>query len=926
MPSTTDFGFFIVTATSLYYAFINFSQLQFIAVAIILSILTSLLTSGGPSRKMPPGPAGIPIFGSMPWFLFNDPKKYLNKLRKKYGKIFTIRIGSINTHIISDYEMIKEMGNHPDFQNRPQNGAMRKIINRRGIIATESNVWKHQRRFILHTLKDDEIIRLCLVIEKAHGIPIDLSSLLKSSTCNMIFSLAFNKSFEYDNPKFLKRIEKLDENIKSMGRLQMILFFPWLVPFFSGMIQRIKNTFIKEHQNDFDPENPRDFIDLYLIEMSKELQYVIGDLFAAGTETSSTTISWALLFMIHHPKIQEKVQAEIDEVIGKERLPKMEDKPLLPFTTATLQEIERLASVVPGAIQRSNDKPAEFTGYKFPEKSNFLFDLYSIHRDPAYWKNPLDFDPNRFIDKNGKVFRPPHLLAFGSGKRNCVGESMAKMEIFLLFVTLLQKFTFEQDGNGLPNLDNRSTGIINPPISHKLRAISRKARRFFEMPSITDFGFFIALITSLYYAFINLSQFQFIAVAITLSISTYLLIFGGPGRKMPPGPTGIPILGNMPWLLFNDSNKYFNKLHKKYGKIFTVRIGSSYTYIISDYEMIKMMSNDPNFQYRPEQGILRKLANRRGILDAEGDVWKHQRRFVLHTLRDVGMGKLKLEEKIHDEITKLCFAIEKSNGLPMDPKLLILSTTSNMICSLAYNKSFELDDPKFLKTIETLDQNFQASEEFIEEHQHDFDPENPRDFVDLYLREMSNEVTEDNKDAQKTFNIEQLQFVVRDLFGAGTETSSTTVRWGLLFMIHHPKIQQKVQAEIDEVIGKERLPTMADKRLLPFTTATLQEFHAYSVHRDPTYWKNPLDFDPNRFIDKEGKVFRPPYLMPFGSGKRVCVGESMAKMEIFLLFVTLLQKFTFEQDGNGLPTLENRPRGVIRTPISHKLRAISRSK
>ncbi|KAG1651566.1 Cytochrome P450 2C8 [Nymphon striatum] len=672
------------------------------------------------------------------------------------------------------------------------------------------------------------------------------------------------------------------------------MFFPWLVPFFPGMIYKMKNNikgilkylseeFIKEHQRDFDTENPRDFLDLYLIEMSKEvneenkealktfnieqLQHVIGDLFAGGTETGSTTIKWALLFMIHHPKIQEKVQAEIDEVIGKERLPTMEDKRLLPFTTATLQEVERLASVAPFGVPRSNDKPAEFAGYKFPENSIFLFNLYNVHRDPTYWKNPLDFDPNRFIDKDGKDFRPPYLMPFGSGKRGCVGESMAKMEIFLLFVTLLQRFTFEQDGNDLPILDTGPRSLDRSPSAFT------KSKRSLKAECVLDFKLLCSCQCNR-----KARKFQdaFIAIAAILSILTHLLTSSGPGRKMPPGPIGIPIFGNMPWFIFTDPNKYLVKLYK----------------------------------------------------------------------------------------------------------------------NLVFNKSYEYDDPKFLNNIERLDENFSAagkvqiimffpwlvpffsgmintmkknikvvlkyqSEEFIKEHQKDFDSENPRDFLDLYLIEMSKEVNEENKDALKTFNIEQLQYVISDLFAAGTETGSTTISWALLFMIHHPKIQEKVQAEIDEVIGKERLPTMEDKRLLPFTTATLQEierlgsvlpatiprsndkpvefkgykfpensvflFDLYSVHRDPTYWKNPLDFDPNRFIDKDGKVFRPPYLMPFGSGKRVCVGESMAKMEIFLIFVTLLQRFTFENDGKDLPNLDTRARSLARSPSAYKVCAISRN-
>ncbi|KAG1651569.1 Cytochrome P450 2U1 [Nymphon striatum] len=442
------------------------------------------------------------------------------------------------------------------------------------------------------------------------------------------------------------------------------MFFPWLVPFFPGMIYKMKNNikgilkylseeFIKEHQRDFDTENPRDFLDLYLIEMSKEvneenkealktfnieqLQHVIGDLFAGGTETGSTTIKWALLFMIHHPKIQEKVQAEIDEVIGKERLPTMEDKRLLPFTTATLQEVERLASVAPFGVPRSNDKPAEFAGYKFPENSIFLFNLYNVHRDPTYWKNPLDFDPNRFIDKDGKDFRPPYLMPFGSGKRGCVGESMAKMEIFLLFVTLLQRFTFEQDGNDLPILDTGPRSLDRSPSAVYLckNFSFTKSKRSLKAECVLDFKLLCSCQCNR-----KARKFQdaFIAIAAILSILTHLLTSSGPGRKMPPGPIGIPIFGNMP------------------------------CYFISDYEMIKEMSNHPDVQHRPAKGLFREIIKGRGISDSEGSVWKHQRRFVLQALRDVGMGKRKLEEKIQDEIIRLCHAIEKANGVPIDLK------------------------------------------------------------------------------------------------------------------------------------------------------------------------------------------------------------------------------------------------------------------
>lgn len=131
----------------------------------------------------------------------------------------------------------------------------------------------------------------------------------------------------------------------------------------------------------------------------------------------------------------------------------MTNQPLLPFTVATLQEIERLGSVAPTSFCRSNPNPAKFNGYDFPAQTIFYFNIYGIHRDPKLWDRPELFNPDRFVDHGGKVFRSPQLMPFGSGKRACPGKNLARAELFLYFVTLFQRFRFEPTEAQVPSGD-----------------------------------------------------------------------------------------------------------------------------------------------------------------------------------------------------------------------------------------------------------------------------------------------------------------------------------------------------------------------------------------------------------------------------------------------------------------------------------------
>ncbi|XP_014674453.1 PREDICTED: cytochrome P450 2C25-like [Priapulus caudatus] len=169
----------------------------------------------------------------------------------------------------------------------------------------------------------------------------------------------------------------------------------------SDILQKHIDTHLEKH----DPENANDYIDVYLNEVKAseargedyfnldQLRIVIFSLFGAGSETTSTTLRWALLFLVKHPDVYKKVQAEIDDVIGRGRLPSMSDKAKMTYTEATIFEIQRLGNIVPLSIPHVCTEAFELNGYNIPAETRVLGNLTAIMMDPAYFPDPERFNP-----------------------------------------------------------------------------------------------------------------------------------------------------------------------------------------------------------------------------------------------------------------------------------------------------------------------------------------------------------------------------------------------------------------------------------------------------------------------------------------------------------------------------------------------------
>lgn len=147
----------------------------------------------------------------------------------------------------------------------------------------------------------------------------------------------------------------------------------------------------------------------------EQLVRVIGDLYGAGTETTTTTLRWALIYLLHHPDVLKRAQAEIDDVIGPERLPTMADKQKMPYMEALLCEIQRMGDIVPFSVPHATSEDINFKGYHIPKSTMVFANLYSVHRNEEHFKNPYEFDPTRFLDAEGRIKNIKQLIPFGLG-------------------------------------------------------------------------------------------------------------------------------------------------------------------------------------------------------------------------------------------------------------------------------------------------------------------------------------------------------------------------------------------------------------------------------------------------------------------------------------------------------------------------------
>ncbi|XP_072014875.1 cytochrome P450 2J4-like [Amphiura filiformis] len=318
-----------------------------------------------------------------------------------------------------------------------------------------------------------------------NGKPFDPTSRFCNAVSNVICSVVFGRRFEYHDLEFTTLLHLVEDSIAHVNVELFLIIAPFLakIPFFpkgglpSFMQLRLKlKDIVNLHRDTYDEENMRDFIDVYLKDLKMkteqgvdtylsddELVAVVHNIFNAGTETTSTTLRWALLYMLKYPDVQKRVQEEIDSVVGRDRLPKLSDKPNLPYTVAVIHEIQRFASILFMVSPRYNRSQVEFRGFTIPKGTHVISNVYSVTRDPSVWDEPDVFKPERFLDGDGQVKKIPQQIVFGAGKRVCLGEQLARMELFIFYTHLMHRFSFKKPTDTeILNTQPKPGGVLTP--------------------------------------------------------------------------------------------------------------------------------------------------------------------------------------------------------------------------------------------------------------------------------------------------------------------------------------------------------------------------------------------------------------------------------------------------------------------------------
>lgn len=243
----------------------------------------------------------------------------------------------------------------------------------------------------------------------------------------------------------------------------------------------------------------RDLVDAYILQQKKhetdgkenyfsdqQLVQIMSDIFSAGLETVTSTIEWSILFLILNVNCQEQIQDEIDKVIGRKRMPQLEDLSQMPYTEATIYEVLRRSNVVALGNAHATLDDASIGGYKIPKGTQVLPNLYGIHMNPKLWDEPDKFDPSRFI-VNDKAKKPDYFIPFSVGRRMCLGDVLAKMEVFLFLVGLLQKYDLsvaEEDRHCPPQVKG-TIGVSTTPASFRVALSCRKTSQQPQRQSTT---------------------------------------------------------------------------------------------------------------------------------------------------------------------------------------------------------------------------------------------------------------------------------------------------------------------------------------------------------------------------------------------------------------------------------------------------------
>ncbi|KAF2355077.1 Cytochrome P450 [Trinorchestia longiramus] len=462
-------------------------------------------------ENMPPGTFGLPILGNLP-SPYRGLTGQLREMMQVYGSVFTTKWGFWKIIVLTDYELARKAFNHPDIQGRAHFYSFRLLYSfkNNGVINSDGPLWVENRRFLMRLLRDLGMGKTVLEssIQEEAGMlvdhlentcldkPSEMDLSINTAVLNVIWQMLASKRYDCSDDEIRLYTRMESENLSIIqGPIFLLDVLPGLEKFVPQFVLNkfmkvhvlLKNRdsmlamfekVIEEHKSKLDLDNPGDIIDHYLLSKncSREspplseddrdnLCNIMGDIFIAGSDTTSATLRFVILYMVMYPEVQAQVHRCLDEVVPNTRLPSLADRTQLPYVDAMLLDVMRLSSLAPIAIPHRATADVHFEGYTIPKDSLVIACLELCHHDPSIWEKPDVLYPEHFLDEQGNLSTKKHsFMPFSVGRRQCLGESLARMELFLFATAILQRFSIQApDGMTLTAETNPAERLLNVP-------------------------------------------------------------------------------------------------------------------------------------------------------------------------------------------------------------------------------------------------------------------------------------------------------------------------------------------------------------------------------------------------------------------------------------------------------------------------------
>ncbi|XP_041635062.1 steroid 17-alpha-hydroxylase/17,20 lyase [Cheilinus undulatus] len=486
--------------------------LLFIMTAVFFLLIGRL--NRPPSSPSIPCLPRLPVLGSLPWLGGRLPPHLLfSQLAQRYGSLFALYLGPHYTVVINDHQHAREVLQQrgKDFAGRPSM-VTTDLLTRGGkdiAFSDYSPLWKSHRRLVHNsfTLFGEGTSRLQdIVLSSVDGLYAELMSggrlgfdpspAVTRAVTNVVCTLVFSATYRHGDAELQEVIRYNDGIVQTITRGGLVDIYPWMKVFPNECLSKLKECIIvrdrllsrklEEHKVTLSDGDPRDLLDALLKGQTESgrgqkptgseeeritddhVLMIAAEAFGAGVETTSTSLLWILAYLLHHPEVQERVQKELDEKVGSDRPVCMSDRSRLPYLDCVINEGMRIRPVSPVLIPHTAMTDSCIGGHSVSRGTRVLVNMWAIHHDPDHWDKPDLFNPDRFLDDQGQRVTPSCFLPFGAGPRVCVGESLARLELFLFLASLLQRMTFSlPDGAPLPNLQGR-LGVVLQPLPYKV--------------------------------------------------------------------------------------------------------------------------------------------------------------------------------------------------------------------------------------------------------------------------------------------------------------------------------------------------------------------------------------------------------------------------------------------------------------------------